>query len=131
MFTAANYATLNFFTLGAVVLIAIELAIELGPKEVVAPIVAMASYISLCNSFVNVEVEAIKELVNFVNVLPREFTNAQGLFLGMITTLLSMEIYCRLADSHKLRIKMPDTIPANVSQLFVYVKRLAQKDMET
>jgi PTS system cellobiose-specific IIC component len=118
MFTAANYATLNFFTLGAVVLIAIELARQLGHKEIIAPIVAMSSYVSLCDTFTNVKVEGVTELVNVVDVLPKQFTNAQGLFLGMIVALVSIEIYCRLADSKKLQIKMPDTVPVNVTQSF-------------
>lgn len=118
MFTAANYATLNFFAIGTVVLIAIEIARQLGHKEIVAPIVALASYISLCDTFTNVKVEGATDLLNVANVLPKEFTNAQGLFLGMIVALVSMEIYCRLADSGKLCIKMPDTVPTNVTQSF-------------
>ena len=50
--------------------------------------------------------------------MPREFTNAQGLFLGMIVAIVSMEIYCRLADSGKLAIKMPESVPSNVSSAF-------------
>lgn len=118
MFTAANYATLNFFTIGTVVLIAIELAKQLGHKEIVAPVIALSSYVSLCDSSTLVEVEGVDGLVEVVNVLPREFTNAQGLFLGMIVAIVSMEIYCRLADSGKLEIKMPDSVPTNVSQSF-------------
>lgn len=118
MFTAANYATLNFLTIATVVLIAIEMARILDHKEIIAPVVALASYVSLCDTFTNIEVEGVEGLVNVVNVLPREFTNAQGLFLGMIAALVSMEIYCRLADSNKLRINMPDTVPTNVSQSF-------------
>ena len=52
MFTAANYATLNFLTIGTVVLIAIELGKQLKHKEIIVPIIALASYISLCDTFV-------------------------------------------------------------------------------
>ena len=118
LFTAANYATLNFFTIGTVVLIAIEMAKQLGHKETVAPVVAISAYVSLCDSFTKVAVEGVTDLVEVVNVLPREFTNAQGLFLGMIVAIVSMEIYCRLADSGKLAIKMPESVPSNVSSAF-------------
>ena len=117
LFTAANYATLNFFTIGTVVLIAIEMAKQLGHKETVAPVVAISAYVSLCDSFTKVAVEGVTDLVEVVNVLPREFTNAQGLFLGMIVAIVSMEIYCRLADSGKLAIKMPESVPSNVSSI--------------
>ena len=92
LFTAANYATLNFFTIGTVVLIAIEMAKQLGHKETVAPVVAISAYVSLCDSFTKVAVEGVTDLVEVVNVLPREFTNAQGLFLGMIVAIVSMQI---------------------------------------
>ncbi len=118
IFTAANYATLNFLTIGTVILIAIELGKTLGHKEIVVPAIALSSYITLCNTFTTVAVEGASDLLNIVNVLPREFTNAQGLFVGMITALVSVEIYCRLANSGKLEIKMPDTVPTNVSQSF-------------
>ncbi|WP_050637476.1 PTS sugar transporter subunit IIC [Candidatus Stoquefichus sp. SB1] len=118
MFTAANYATLNFLTIGTVVLIAIELGKQLKHKEIVVPVIALASYISLCDTFTNVTVEGVEDLVNVANVIPKEFTNAQGLFLGMIVAMVSIEIYCRMADSGKLSIKMPDTVPTNVSQSF-------------
>lgn len=118
MFTAANYATLNFFTIGAVVLIAVEMARQLGHKEFIAPVVAISCYISLCNSSTTVIAEGIEKAIPVLNVLPREFTNAQGLFLGMLTALVSMEIYCRISDSGKLAIKMPESVPSNVSQSF-------------
>lgn len=118
MFTAANYATLNFLTIGTVILIAIELGKQLGHKEIAVPVVALSAYVTLCNTFTNVEVEGVSDLVNVVNVLPREFTNAQGLFLGMITAIVSIEIYCRMSNSGKLRINMPDSVPTNVSQSF-------------
>lgn len=118
MFTAANYATLNFLTIGTVILISIELGKQLNHKEIIVPVIGLASYISLCNSFTSVAVEGVADLVNVVNVLPREFTNAQGLFLGMISALVATELYCRLTDSGKLRINMPDTVPTNVAQSF-------------
>lgn len=118
MFNAANYATLNFFTIGAVVLIAIEMARQLGHKEFIAPVVAISAYVSLCNSSTTVAVEGVEKAVEVLNVLPREFTNAQGLFLGMIVAIVSMEIYCRISDSGKLSIKMPESVPSNVAQSF-------------
>lgn len=118
MFTAANYATLNFLTIGTVVLISIELGKQLGHKEIIVPVIGLSAYISLCNSFTNIAVEGVADLVNVVNVLPREFTNAQGLFLGMISAMVATELYCRMADSGKLKINMPDSVPTNVTQSF-------------
>ncbi len=118
MFTAANNATLNFLTIGVVVLIAIELGKQLNHKEIIVPAIALSSYVALCECATTITVEGIADPVSVSNVWPREFTNAQGLFLGMITAIVATEIYCRLSNSGKLQIKMPDTVPTNVAQSF-------------
>lgn len=118
MFNAANNATLNFLTIGVVVLIAIELGKQLNHKEIIVPAIALSSYVTLCECATTITVEGIADPISVANVWPREFTNAQGLFLGMITAIVATEIYCRLSDSGKLQIKMPDTVPTNVAQSF-------------
>lgn len=121
MFSAANYATLNFFAIGLVVLIAIDLGKYYGRTEGIVPIVALSCYIALCATTVSGVVTAADgtEIAYTVsNVLARQFTNAQGLFMGMITAIISTEIYCRIAGSGKLEIKMPETVPTNVAKSF-------------
>lgn len=118
MFNAAYYASLNFLTVLAVILIAIELGKELKHKETIVPIVALSSYISLCDTFLTTNVEGLETAITITNVLPRAFTNAQGLFLGMVTALIATEIYVKIVDSGKFEIRMPDTVPTNVSHSF-------------
>ena len=118
MFTAANYATLNFMTIGVVVLIALEYARYFNRNEFITPLVALGSFVSLCTTSVTTTVEGVGDPIVVTNVLPREFTSAQGLFLGMIAALVSVEIYCRIANSGKLKIKMPDSVPPNVAGTF-------------
>lgn len=118
MFTAANYATLNFMTIGVVVLIALEFARQFDHHEFITPLVALGSFISLCTTSVTTTVEGIDQVIKVENVLPKEFTSAQGLFLGMIVALISVEIYCRMANSGKLKIKMPESVPPNVASTF-------------
>lgn len=118
MFNAANYATLNFMTIGVVILISLEHGRYFNRKEFITPVIAVASFVSLCTTSASTTVEGLADPVIIANVLPREFTNAQGLFLGMITALVSVEIYCRLANSGKFKIKMPDSVPPNVAGTF-------------
>ena len=118
MFTAANYATLNFMTIGVVVLIALEYARYFNRNEFITPLVALGSFVSLCTTSVTTTVEGVADPITVANVLPKEFTSAQGLFLGMISALVAVEIYCRLANSGKLTIKMPDSVPPNVASTF-------------
>lgn len=116
MFEAANYATMNFMAIGIVIAIALEMGKRFERTEFTLPIVALACYVSLCNNFTTVKFG--DKLETIANVLPREFTNAQGLFLGMLTALAASEIYCRIYNSGKLEIKMPDTVPPNVTKAF-------------
>lgn len=121
IFNAANYATLNFFAIGLVVLIAIELGASYGRKETMLPVVVLACYISLCATTVTGKVAdaAGNDIAYTVtNVLPRQFTNAQGLFMGMFASILGTELYCRICNSGKLEIKMPETVPSNVAKSF-------------
>lgn len=116
MFNAINYATMNFFTIGLVVLIALELGKQYGHDEFVLPVVALSSYVSLTATWTTVMSNG--ELITIANVLPRQFTNAQGIFLGMIVAIVSTEIYVRIVDSGKLDLKMPDSVPPNIAKSF-------------
>lgn len=117
MFTAANYGTMNFIAIGIVVLISMELGEYYEIHDKVLPIVALGSYISLC-TFSATAAQTDGTVYTIANVLPREFTNAQGLFVGMFTAIASTEIYCRLVKSGKLNIHMPDSVPTSVSRSF-------------
>lgn len=44
------------------------------------------------------------------------FSDTRSLFLGMFIAILSVEIYCWLEGRKGLKIKMPDTVPPNVSR---------------
>lgn len=116
IFTAANYATLNFFAIGIVFLIAMELGKQYNHDELILPVVALASYITLCATSVTGTLNG--ETYTVSNVLARQFTNAQGLFMGMITAIVATELYCKVVDSGKLAIKMPETVPSNVAKAF-------------
>lgn len=121
IFSAANYATLNFFAVGLVVLVSINLGKHYGRSEHMLPIVALAAYVALCTTSVSgvVKDAAGNDVAYTVaNVLPRNFTNAQGLFLGMFSSILATEIYCKICNSGKLEVRMPETVPTNVAKAF-------------
>ncbi len=117
MFTAANYATLSFMAIGLVVLIAIELGRVYDFQDNSLPLIALASYISLCATVVTGTTDA-GEAYSVANVLAVKFTNAQGLFMAMIVGMVSTEIYIRLVKSGKLDIQLPESVPTNVARAF-------------
>lgn len=118
MFNAAYYATLNFLTIGLIVLIAIELGRYYGfQQDMTLPLVALSCYITLCAT----SVQATNDdgiVFDVANVLAVNYTNAQGLFMAMISSVLSSELYMRFVRGGKLKISLPETVPSNVANAF-------------
>lgn len=103
LFNAANYATLNFFTVAAVFLIGMELAKQNGLGD--SPdsgVVAVCSFISVLPTYVVTTVNDVQ--VTVPNVLGKDYTAARGLFLGMVIALVSVEIYSKFVKSHVFRL---------------------------
>ncbi len=119
VFTAANYGTMSFITIGIVILIALGLGESYGIKDFALAPVALGSYISLCLTSVTLDCEAAEGgLHEIANVLSANFTDAKGLFVGLITALCATELYCHLVKSGRLEIKLPEGVPSNVARSF-------------
>lgn len=117
LFSAANYATLNFFTIGAVVLIGLELGKKNGLTGFTPGIIALCSYVAVCPTMIPWNLED-GTVIDVVDVLGKNYTAARGLFLGMIIAVVAVEIFAKIVNSGKLEIKMPDTVPGNVANSF-------------
>ena len=115
--SAVSYVTLSFLTIYAVFLIGIELARLNNVKGIFPGIVAVMSYLSV-NPFVYEYVNADNITVIAENVLAKQYTDTKGLFLGMFVVIASIELYCWLGRQERLKLKMPDTVPTNVSESF-------------
>lgn len=115
-FNAANYATLNFFTVAAVVLIGLELG-RLNKQEGFMPgIIALCSFVSCLPSVVQVTHNDV--VIDVSGVIGKDYTASRGLFLGIVIALISVEIYTKLVNSGALKITMPDSVPSNVANSF-------------
>ena len=117
IFTAANYGTMNMLAIGICVLISMHLAETYGNHDRVVPIVALASFISLCATSTTAT-SSTGEVITVNNVLPSTVTNAQGLFVAMLTSIFSTMLFCKLVNSGKLEIKLPESVPSNVARSF-------------
>lgn len=117
LFEAANYATLNFFTIGAVILIALELGKKNGLVGFTPAIIALCSYIAVTPTIIPWVMDD-GSIVNVNNVIGRDYTGARGLFLGMIMAIVAIEIFSKIVNSKKVEISMPDTVPGNVAHSF-------------
>lgn len=115
-FAAANYATLNFFTVATVVLIGLEMGKLNKQRGYMPGIIALCSFISCLPTFVNVTQG--ETVIKVSNVLGKDYTASRGLFLGIIIALISVEIYTKIVESGVMKINMPDSVPSNVSNSF-------------
>ena len=114
--SSISYVTLSFLTIYAVFLIGIELAKLNNVKGTFPGVVAVMSYLSVnptVYEFMNGDKSVLVE-----NVLAKQYSDTKGLFLGMFVAILSIELYCWLGRQKRLQLKMPDTVPTNVSNSF-------------
>lgn len=114
--SSISYATLSFLNIGAVFLIGIELGRINGIKTLFPGLLAIICFISVTPTTLQMMVDGQMHLVT--DVLAKQFSDTKSLFLGMFIAILSVEIYCRLENVERLKIKMPDTVPPNVSASF-------------
>ncbi len=114
-FTALNFATMNIITLGIVVLMGILLARKNKGNELLSALVALSAYIAVVPQSTSVTVE---EQLYTASGLPVASTNASGLFVGMILTLVVVELFNRLCNVERLKIKMPAAVPPAISRSF-------------
>lgn len=114
--TSINYVTLSFLTVYAVFLIGLELGKLNGLPGFFPGILALMSYLVVNPSAIELVINEKTELIE--NVLGKQYTDTKGLFLGMIIAIVSVELFTWFGKQDKLRIKMPDTVPANVSNSF-------------
>lgn len=112
-----SYFTMDFLTIYAVFLLGFEVAKLNKIKGIFPGIVAVASYLVMNPSFIEFATEEGTEVL-VTNVLARQYTNTEGLFLGMFMAILSIEMYTWLGKQDKLKIKLPDSVPPTVSKSF-------------
>lgn len=113
---AVQFATLNFMTFGAIILIGYELGKSNGFDSALPGVLALSCFVTVIPTFVMVTQGA--ETIQVLNVIARDFMDAKSLFLGMIVALTSVEMYSKLMSIERLKVKMPDTVPPNVSNAF-------------
>ena len=134
IFTAANYACMNFMAVMLVILVSIYLGNYYKFKgDLVLPLTSLGSFIALCSTTQSTSLtgdivttlgktiglgEGDSITASISNTLGSEYTNSRGLFVAMIVGVLATEFYVKLVQSKKLEIKLPDSVPSNVAHGF-------------
>ena len=104
IFNAANYATLNFFTIGAVVLIGLELGKKNGINTFAPAVIALCSYVACCPTTIDFTLES-GDIIQVADVFGKNYTAARGLFLGMVIAMISVEFFSWFVKSGKFYSK--------------------------
>ncbi|WP_318504022.1 PTS sugar transporter subunit IIC [Bacillus sp. T3] len=107
-FTVPYDVTMNVMTLYVIVSMARSLARTYGLDSISAITSALVAFLILT---------PFAELKDGGFGIPASNFSASGLFLGMIGTVLAVEIV-RFVDKKGWKIKMPDSVPENVSRSF-------------
>ena len=115
IFTAANFATLSCMTLPIVFLIGLKLGKKNNVPEHISAIMALASYLTICPQIVSVVVD---DKTGTASGLPGAALGSQGLFVGMLVAILASQLFAFLMTFDKLKIKMPDSVPAAITTSF-------------
>lgn len=112
-----NYATLSFFTIYAVFLIGIEMGKKNHLTGYFPGIVALMSYVCINPNVYNF-ITAENKTIQVTDVFAKQYTDTKGLFLGMLIAIVSVQLYTWLSKQKFLQLKMPDSVPSNVSKSF-------------
>ncbi|GAB2319699.1 PTS sugar transporter subunit IIC [Alkalibacterium sp. s-m-22] len=114
-FDAMNFATLNSMSLAIPVILGAVLGQANKVNPVTSSVLALATYISVIPQSVEVVLEGASQLAAG---LPVSAINASGLFVGMISTILIVELFSKLTNIDRLIIKMPPSVPAGITESF-------------
>lgn len=115
LFDTVNYATMNILAILIAFYVGSNLAKQNGLEGNFEGLVSVCALI--CASPTTVTGIIGKESVA-VSAIGVDVTNSKGLFVAMIVGMICIELYSKLTKVEKLKIKMPDSVPPNVSKSF-------------
>lgn len=114
-FTAMNFATLGIMTIPVIFLIAMNMARHDKIPEFITGVVAVAAYFSVIPEIVTITIDGTTGKASGV---PAAALGAQGLFIGMILTIIIEAIFAKLTKINAIKIKMPPSVPAGIATSF-------------
>ncbi len=114
-FTAVNFCTMSLMALPIVYLIASNLAKRDKMPDHIIGIAALCAYVAIVPQTVEVAVEG---LTGAAAGLSSTTLGAQGLFVGMFIAIVSEKLMKVLMGIDAIKIKMPPSVPAAISQSF-------------
>lgn len=115
-FTAINFATMSTMSLAIAYLIGSIIGKKNGQNTTYSSLVSIISFITIVPQSITTLVEGAEDIVT--SGLAATSINAQGLFVAMIISILSVELFSKLMTIEKIKIKMPEAVPSGISRSF-------------
>ncbi|MBU5362187.1 PTS transporter subunit EIIC [Enterococcus raffinosus] len=115
-FAALSFATISFMTIPLVFLIGLYMGEANGVPKYPSAILALVSYIMVVPNIVEIIPENGEALST--GGLSTSVLGAEGLIIGLIIGILSIELFSALMKIEKLKIKMPDSVPPMIATSF-------------
>lgn len=114
-FTAMNFATLGIMSIAVIFLVALNMAKANKVPEYITGVVAVAAYCSVIPEVVTITIDTATGKAAGV---PSSALGAQGLFIGMLLTVVVVEFFTKLTKIKAIKITMPPSVPAGISTSF-------------
>ncbi|MBF2654874.1 PTS sugar transporter subunit IIC [Listeria seeligeri] len=115
-FIALSFATISFMTVPLVFLIGLYMGEANKVPKYPSAILALVSYIMVVPNIVEITTKN-GETVS-IGGLSTSVLGAEGLIIGLIIAVLSIELFSALMKIEKLKIKMPDSVPPMIATSF-------------
>ena len=114
-FSAMSFAAVSCMTIPIIFLIALHLSRAKKVPEFLTAILCVITYFSMVPNVVTVVIE---EASGTASGLGSGVLGAQGLFIGMLVTVLITNYFEKLTSIEKLKIKMPPSVPHGIAVSF-------------
>ncbi|NRY59510.1 PTS sugar transporter subunit IIC [Clostridium beijerinckii] len=118
--TSINNGTLNFLAVLLAGACAYHLAINRKFENPIAPaLLAISIFVILLPFVISTTPVGVKDAVKVAGVISYSSTNSGGMFVGIITSLLSTELFMWLSKNEKLKINIGgEAVPPAVTKSF-------------
>lgn len=115
LFTTLNSATTNIISVLIAFQIGRNLAKSYGEEGTLEGLVSICALVCAAPSTISL---TVGEETASVSGLSGDILASKGLFVAMLVGLIITPLFIKLKNNDKLKIKMPDSVPPNVSASF-------------
>lgn len=106
------WGTFGMLSIFSCMTISYYLAKSYDKDPIATSVISLSAFLSIVPQMAVGEKESMWGFINWV------YVNASGLFVAIIISLITTEIFVKLSNSKKLIIKMPEGVPPAVSRSF-------------